>query len=1292
MEVEQGRALASAFISMEELYKKQKKSVERCSDIAVSLCNAAGKAKEENERRAEEIIVHSAVVAAATAHDDARKIGRSLQDFFQIELRKLQLERMNFIENLVFEQWEVKQHMNEFTRAISATLCEHFATKEIVYKMLHLKEKVRINELPPVHPIVKKFAEIVSNPEKDETTNNLLVLVNDMITNIGKATKQQWSDGSKSLFALILDYGGPALAKQIRERIGGPALSTLYKIVRLPYLLPQRLEPLSFARAREFFDRLGVQGPFIFAVDATPVIPSLKIRSNKIYGIAQEEDLIVRTAEDIIQVAGDKSLQKTKLVNAFILAPVYLSEPIFVLALSPVIKGETSDTVANWYNQAIRMGLENNIRIIGVGADGDSKVRKFYLQTYSKNKLPGNCITLDYEGFDFAGEIKQINTHSTATVMQPDWKHLIKKWRNQLLNTRKILVMGNSVVLIEYLMEIYESFKLESGLWKSDVFVRDKQNVDAAMRILQPKVHACLSKSNDVLTKGLRVYLSIGYSLLQCFSDKSLTPRERARLGWQPVIFLRLWKKWILSQQYDADKHFISDQTYTDTILAGHSVILNMLIFAKHFPDIPFCPWYFGSDSCEVLFSYLRAFTKGKNNFSFLEMLDIAGRTMKLLELKHKGKLKSVKLPEVTWPVNLHAEIIEGMKNAEKDVLKTMEEMGMIPGLRAANVVYQNQRTGEITIMNAASSAFASDKSVFPDEQNIVTFEELFDLDNDILLSSLQKESTVTVEGIAEIIADSQKGTEKEQEEELDEGDPRNCEFHKIGSCRFQQEGFVEPLMTHWIGCEFPQCGKWLHELCLGVKFKNDEERNRYAFICPNHDCDPVEIFTEKVKATEKDKSVIHRNDGVFAQTSRQRKETQKQHRERNSEQYVEYKGEVYHIANFLSLQLGKAYVPSTGRLSRWLSTSRCDFYDSIDSRFNTDKAVFTLNNFVALFVPDIGLVVGRVIRIIRTLKASTSFPILHVDKDSKKLPGVIEVGILVFRGVEAESDHPPRAYMETAKYIWCNSRDCILVLHGEENNNKFLMTEEDQRLISDKLPALIAADSKRAKQEQIEKLEKISKLKAGDPKDMSVILLREVLMEMGVSFKSNDNKAKLIEKVLQARLVQNDTCDHNLGVLGPSTNSVNVPVEVPESSTSTNYYTKIHASIHTVSDTLFKEQENITIETEEVNLHRQLLVYFDFDLKKKLILLLHLLFIVSIVNVWCSEVSNMLKRIHLFLSKSLLIVFEELEKILYIVTQIFFIIIQLLYAVACVTVSNMLQSVFKGNTSSCDHAIATEL
>ena len=149
-------------------------------------------------------------------------------------------------------------------------------------------------------------------------------------------------------------------------------------------------------------------------------------------------------------------------------------------------------------------------------------------------------------------------------------------------------------------------------------------------------------------------------------------------------------------------------------------------------------------------------------------------------------------------------------------------------------------------------------------------------------------------------------------------------------------------------------------------------------------------------------------------------------------------------------------------------------------------------------------MTIGKVTRIIRTLKASTSFPILHVDKDSSKLPGLTEVGILVFDGDKKESDDPPRTYKETGRYIWCNRRECILVLNGEADNSRFVMTEQDHRFISERLPALKAAESKRAKQEEKEKHEKIAKLEAGDPCTYGEYLWRWVCLSNQVRAKQN--------------------------------------------------------------------------------------------------------------------------------------------------------------------------------------------
>ena len=109
----------------------------------------------------------------------------------------------------------------------------------------------------------------------------------------------------------------------------------------------------------------------------------------------------------------------------------------------------------------------------------------------------------------------------------------------------------------------------------------------------------------------------------------------------------------------------------------------------------------------------------------------------------------------------------------------------------------------------------------------------------------------------------------------------------------------------------------------------------------------------------------------------------------------------------------------------------------------------------------------------------------------------------------------------------------------------------------------------------------------------LTVILLREVLMEMGVSFKSSESKANLIEKVTQARQMQNDTCDDNGLVTVTSTHSLNLHTEelreVPENSISSPFFHKNNA-LSTSSGTLLRARGKITLDTEELNVHEHLI------------------------------------------------------------------------------------------------------
>lgn len=117
----------------------------------------------------------------------------------------------------------------------------------------------------------------------------------------------------------------------------------------------------------------------------------------------------------------------------------------------------------------------------------------------------------------------------------------------------------------------------------------------------------------------------------------------------------------------------------------------------------------------------------------------------------------------------------------------------------------------------------------------------------------------------------------------------------------------------------------------------------------------------------------------------------------------------------------------------------RCDVYDLIESILNIDNVIFVLGNFVVFFVVNMGLVVGKVIRIVRILKVFIFFFVFKLEKEIMKLFGVVEIVVLEYKGVENGFRNLVLVfYIESKIYIWCNGRECVCVLKGEEMDSKF--------------------------------------------------------------------------------------------------------------------------------------------------------------------------------------------------------------------------------------------------------------
>jgi len=158
-----------------------------------------------------------------------------------------------------------------------------------------------------------------------------------------------------------------------------------------------------------FYEKLGYKGLFSLAVDATAIVQMVRCRGNRIIGYATNEDVKVDSAQDIIDCVKEQKYEKACQGYAFILVPPQPSIPSFTLAIQPVIKGETANTVDTWMRNSRGWAGECGKNILGLGADGDSKIREyFHIRCHGAgNKEHG--LSVDAPDFTFFALLEKIN-------------------------------------------------------------------------------------------------------------------------------------------------------------------------------------------------------------------------------------------------------------------------------------------------------------------------------------------------------------------------------------------------------------------------------------------------------------------------------------------------------------------------------------------------------------------------------------------------------------------------------------------------------------------------------------------------------------------------------------------------------------------------------------------------------------------------------------------------------------------------------------------------------------------
>ena len=421
-------------------------------------------------------------------------------------------------------------------------------------------------------------------------------------------------------------------------------------------------------------------------------------------------------------------------------------------------------------------------------------------------------------------------------------------------------------------------------------------------------------------------------------------------------------------------------------------------------------------------------------------------------------------------------EILSGIVEAEREVLKTMETLGMLPMLTSSNILLASEN-GDIIYINPGMETTLEDISFEPEENECITADELRDLENDTLWSTVETNEQSYTHSLTDFAASSAqaanmaKGTDETME---DDDDPSHCNFFQAGSCKYANATFKPPSTTHWIDCDFPECGRWFYESCLGLKFSSDFERQRYAFVCKSYDnIDSLDMFSDRVTASVSDTSMQVEDEELIEESAAT--ETALRRFENNVEtssteqpltpNYVEYEGKFYHIANFLSLQQGKVYIPSSSRMARWMAVARNDFYEKVETIVNRKKATngVYLNDISAFWVPGIGVKCGQVLRLLRKTSAKCAVPVFEWKKENNvrdKVSACFKVLSQTKKG------NGKWLLSETTEVMWNDCNTHLVTFNGPSERRNFPL-EVNAEALEAFLPQLKKAEDERLQKEK---------------------------------------------------------------------------------------------------------------------------------------------------------------------------------------------------------------------------------
>ncbi|KAJ7079838.1 hypothetical protein C8R44DRAFT_654000, partial [Mycena epipterygia] len=352
-----------------------------------------------------------------------------------------------------------------------------------------------------------------------------------------------------------------------------------------PYLIFENM-----ARVKRLADSIHYSGPVGVAGDCTKVRKRLAYSSDfggHILGsvweledcIAEDPDDIKRAIEEITNAKAEATQVRAILIKVGIMPAVCTSIPLphippQVVALLPTDGKDDGPKIVQQQLKLLAMAAQLSLPVVCFAADGAaSELAAQKLMDSQKTSFPP--ITYDYPLYGIHLEAPVMETGPVVSGQDPG--HGKKTARNQPQHGTKTEDLGEDILVNQTLVDLKDTG--ESGLLASDVNNVDKQDDGPARHLFHVK------------------------ALQACTTGEGDETKIREGFGGLFVYFL----------------------------------LLLVIIYARRYPDQPFCPWLLGTEFVEHFFGLARMMLP---NFTWAEFIKLVQHVMVRQRILLSGSFK----------------------------------------------------------------------------------------------------------------------------------------------------------------------------------------------------------------------------------------------------------------------------------------------------------------------------------------------------------------------------------------------------------------------------------------------------------------------------------------------------------------------------------------------------------------------------------------------------------------------------------------------------------------------------